>query len=89
MTLARLTNAGACSSLTISPMSAKRCACLLKGEGFDIDAVPSPAALLTSLETREFDAVLMDLNYARDTTSGQEGLDLLTRNSQASTAACR
>ncbi|MGH9730380.1 MAG: sigma-54-dependent transcriptional regulator, partial [Candidatus Acidiferrales bacterium] len=51
---------------------------LLKGEGFDIDAVASPAALLTVLETREFDAVLMDLNYARDTTSGQEGLDLLT-----------
>lgn len=52
---------------------------LLKGEGFDTDAVASPAALLTSLETREFDAVLMDLNYARDTTSGQEGLDLLTQ----------
>jgi DNA-binding NtrC family response regulator len=51
---------------------------LLKSEGFDIDAVASPAALLTSLDTREFDAVLMDLNYARDTTSGQEGLDLLT-----------
>jgi len=27
----------------------------------------------------KFDAVLMDLNYTRDTTSGQEGLDLLTR----------
>ncbi|HEV2290160.1 MAG TPA: sigma-54 dependent transcriptional regulator [Candidatus Acidoferrales bacterium] len=51
---------------------------LLKGEGFDTDAVPSPATLLTSLDTREYDAVLMDLNYARDTTSGQEGLDLLT-----------
>jgi DNA-binding NtrC family response regulator len=51
---------------------------LLKGEGFDTDAVASPAALLTSLDTREFDVVLMDLNYARDTTSGQEGLDLLT-----------
>jgi len=34
---------------------------------------------LAALEAREFDAVLMDLNYARDTTSGQEGLDLLTR----------
>ncbi|HXT86650.1 MAG TPA: sigma-54 dependent transcriptional regulator [Verrucomicrobiae bacterium] len=51
---------------------------LLKAEGFEIDAVASPAALLASLDTREFDAVLMDLNYARDTTSGQEGLDLLT-----------
>lgn len=51
---------------------------LLKGEGFETDAVASPTALLASLDTREFDAVLMDLNYARDTTSGQEGLDLLT-----------
>jgi DNA-binding NtrC family response regulator len=51
---------------------------LLKGEGFDTDCVASPAALLTSLDSREYDAVLMDLNYARDTTSGQEGLDLLS-----------
>jgi DNA-binding NtrC family response regulator len=51
---------------------------LLKGEGFDTDCVASPSALLTSLDSREYDAVLMDLNYARDTTSGQEGLDLLT-----------
>lgn len=51
---------------------------LLKGEGFDIDAVASPSALLSALDTKEFDSVLMDLNYARDTTSGQEGLDLLT-----------
>lgn len=50
---------------------------LLKGEGFEVETVGSPAAVLSSLETREFDAVLIDLNYARDTTSGQEGLDLL------------
>src|ERR1700737_4349425 len=52
---------------------------LLKREGYETQAVASPAELLAALETREFDAVLMDLNYARDTTSGQEGLDLLTR----------
>ena len=52
---------------------------LLKGEGFSIDTVASPAAVLAALETREFAAVLIDLNYARDTTSGQEGLDLLAR----------
>jgi DNA-binding NtrC family response regulator len=52
---------------------------LLKGEGFAIETVASPAAVLTALETREFAAVLIDLNYARDTTSGQEGLDLLAR----------
>ncbi|HEX5423668.1 MAG TPA: sigma-54 dependent transcriptional regulator [Candidatus Acidoferrales bacterium] len=51
---------------------------LLKGEGFETETVSSPAAVLSSLDTREFDALLMDLNYARDTTSGQEGLDLLT-----------
>jgi len=52
---------------------------LLKGEGYETQAVSSPADLLTTLETRDFDAVLMDLNYARDTTSGEEGLDLLAR----------
>jgi DNA-binding NtrC family response regulator len=52
---------------------------LLKGEGFRIEMVNSPAAILDVLETRDFDAVLMDLNYTRDTTSGQEGLDLLTQ----------
>ncbi len=52
---------------------------LLKGEGFSMEAAASPAAVLSSLEAREFDVVLVDLNYARDTTSGKEGLDLLTR----------
>jgi DNA-binding NtrC family response regulator len=52
---------------------------LLKGEGYQTESAGSPAALLTALEESEFDAVLMDLNYARDTTSGQEGLDLLSR----------
>jgi DNA-binding NtrC family response regulator len=52
---------------------------LLKGEGYKAEAVNSPARALAVLEQREFDVVLMDLNYARDTTSGQEGLDLLAR----------
>src|SRR5467141_419986 len=52
---------------------------LLKREGYETQAVASPAEALNTIESREFDAVLMDLNYARDTTSGQEGLDLLTR----------
>lgn len=52
---------------------------LLKGEGFQIETVSSPQRLLGALEARDFDVVLIDLNYARDTTSGQEGLDLLTR----------
>jgi len=52
---------------------------LLKGEGYQIELVSSPAGVLNALDAREFDVVLMDLNYARDTTSGQEGLDLLSR----------
>ena len=52
---------------------------LLKGEGFDIETVSSPAAVLKAVDSREIDVALIDLNYARDTTSGSEGLDLLTR----------
>ena len=52
---------------------------LLKGEGFEIETAHSPAGILAALEARDFDVVLMDLNYTRDTTSGQEGLDLLAR----------
>lgn len=50
---------------------------LLKPEGYEIETVSSPEDLLRALDRREFDALLMDLNYTRDTTSGQEGLDLL------------
>jgi DNA-binding NtrC family response regulator len=52
---------------------------LLKSEGYQTDTADSPAAVLKALERREYDVVLIDLNYARDTTSGQEGLDLLAR----------
>ena len=52
---------------------------LLKAEGMDCETATSPAGTLAALEARQFDAVLMDLNYARDTTSGQEGLDLLAK----------
>src|ERR1700726_3149104 len=52
---------------------------LVKREGYETHGAASPADALAAIESREFDAVLMDLNYARDTTSGQEGLDLLTR----------
>jgi DNA-binding NtrC family response regulator len=52
---------------------------LLKGEGFRIDSASSPAGVLKTLDGQEFDVVLIDLNYARDTTSGAEGLDLLSK----------
>jgi phosphoserine phosphatase RsbU/P len=52
---------------------------LLKSAGYQIEAASSPAAVLDKLKSGPFDVLLMDLNYARDTTSGQEGLDLLAR----------
>jgi sigma-B regulation protein RsbU (phosphoserine phosphatase) len=52
---------------------------LLKGHGYTTETVTSPSGLLEALGRAEFDLLLMDLNYARDTTSGREGLDLLTR----------
>ena len=55
---------------------------LLKADGYLIDVVESPAAVVTALGQRDYDAVLIDLNYARDTTSGAEGLDLLKQIQQ-------
>ena len=52
---------------------------LIKGEGYLAVPVNSPAAVIEQVESRDFDAVLIDLNYTRDTTSGQEGLELLNR----------
>jgi len=52
---------------------------LLKGEGILAHGVTSPQGVLEALRSRHFDILLMDLNYARDTTSGHEGLDLLDR----------
>ena len=50
---------------------------LLKNEDFETQAVNSPVAVLKALERRDFDALLLDMNYTRDTTSGREGLELL------------
>jgi DNA-binding NtrC family response regulator len=52
---------------------------LLKPEGFHTETVTSPAGALAALQERDFDALLMDLNYTRDTTSGTEGLELLAK----------
>ena len=51
---------------------------LLARENFSLQLVTSPAALLEHAKTATWDAVLMDLNYSRDTTSGEEGLQLVT-----------
>ena len=52
---------------------------LLKAEGFQLETASSPAGVLAAVEAREFDVALIDLNYTRDTTSGEEGLNLLSR----------
>jgi DNA-binding NtrC family response regulator len=52
---------------------------LLKAEGMEAQIVASPSTALEELYTGEFDVALIDLNYTRDTTSGREGLDLLTQ----------
>ncbi len=52
---------------------------LLKREGIAMVPATSPAGVLSALEHEDFDAALIDLNYARDTTSGGEGLDLLQK----------
>ncbi len=50
---------------------------LLKNEGLESHGVNSPHGVLHALERRDFDALLLDMNYTRDTTSGREGMDLL------------
>ena len=52
---------------------------LLKGEGYAIETAASPAAVLSAVQASDFDAVLLDLNYARDTTTGREGLELVSQ----------
>jgi DNA-binding NtrC family response regulator len=52
---------------------------LLKAEGYSTEIVSNPGAALEAVLSNEFDIMLMDLNYQRDTTSGREGMDLLAR----------
>jgi DNA-binding NtrC family response regulator len=52
---------------------------LLSPEGIRVDCVRSPQLLIEALGQADYDVLLIDLNYTRDTTSGQEGLDLLAR----------
>jgi DNA-binding NtrC family response regulator len=52
---------------------------LLKGEDYEVETALSPSGVLLAVQAGEFDAALIDLNYARDTTSGAEGIDLLGR----------
>ena len=55
---------------------------LFKSEGWAVETATSPEAVAIAAAARDFDAVLVDMNYSRDTTSGREGLDLLPRLQQ-------
>jgi DNA-binding NtrC family response regulator len=52
---------------------------LLEPQGIQVDTVRSPQLLIEALGQSDYDVLLIDLNYTRDTTSGKEGLDLLAR----------
>jgi DNA-binding NtrC family response regulator len=52
---------------------------LLVDQGYEVTAARSPAEALERLEASDFDLAILDLNYTRDTTSGQEGFDLMER----------
>src|SRR6201993_3718128 len=51
---------------------------LLRPQGYRVDKARSPVLVREALKSTSYDAILIDLNYTRDTTSGQEGLDLLS-----------
>src|SRR6267143_3203222 len=51
---------------------------LLRPQGYEVETARSPALVREALATGSYDSVLIDLNYTRDTTSGREGLDLLS-----------
>ena len=61
---------------------------LLKAEGYEIDTATSPAGVLAAVDARDFDVALIDLNYARDTTSGPKACRC-SRSSRRSTRRCR
>src|SRR3954469_21065697 len=52
---------------------------LLKGEGYQTEAVTSIAGVFNALQKKDFALLMMDLNYTRDTTSGQEGLEVIPK----------
>ena len=56
---------------------------LFRSEGFEVETARSPNVILESLSMREYEMLLLDLNYARDTTSGREGLDLIKKIKEA------
>ena len=52
---------------------------LLKGEGHQTESVTSITGIFNALQQRDYALLMMDLNYTRDTTSGQEGLEVIPK----------
>jgi phosphoserine phosphatase RsbU/P len=52
---------------------------LLKSHGYQTEGVTQPERVLQAVKSGEFDVVLLDMNYTRDTTAGGEGLDLVSQ----------
>ncbi len=52
---------------------------LLSNEGFETETAASPAEVLAALDGRRYAALILDLNFRADTTSGREGLALLKK----------
>src|ERR1700720_569348 len=55
---------------------------LLKGEGHQTESVTSVSGIFNALQQRDYALLMMDLNYTRDTTSGQEGLEVIPKIQQ-------
>ncbi|MHC4083788.1 MAG: sigma-54-dependent transcriptional regulator [Planctomycetota bacterium] len=55
---------------------------LMKPKAYKIETASSPTGIIEAIQNHDFDVVLMDLNYVRGHTSGEEGLDLLSQIKQ-------
>jgi len=75
----RLTHSGRVLAADDQPHVLEALLLLLRPQGYRVDVAKSPAEVREALGSEFYDAVLIDLNYTRDTTSGQEGLDLLSQ----------
>jgi DNA-binding NtrC family response regulator len=75
----RSTGAGRVLAADDQPHVLEALQLLLRPEGYRVDLAKSPAEVREALSSEFYDAILIDLNYTRDTTSGQEGLDLLSQ----------
>lgn len=76
--LQRSTGAGRVLAADDQPHVLEALQLLLRPEGYRVDLAKSPGEVREALGSEFYDAILIDLNYTRDTTSGQEGLDLLS-----------